>query len=484
MMDFAVFDIKDIKILSADEFIKNVSLYIEKEYRVISYFGLKKDSQNIQLFISFLAPDKQIMVLSTIDKSMQTLSLNYPVLHIFEREIMESTGFVFENNPCPNPVRYAKENAAAIGNFFKINGEEINEVAVGPVHAGVIEPGHFRFQCFGENVFNLQIELGFQHRGIEKELIGGPDKRTEHFIETSAGDTTIAHSWTYHKLTEALTNKNVPDKALIIRAIALELERMANHIGDLGALSGDVAYLPTASYCGRIRGDVLNTTALICGNRFGRGLIAYGGVNYEIDDLKNEIMDRINSIYEDAKNAVSLLWKKRSVMDRFENTGIVTKKEALTLGLVGPAARACGVKYDLRSFFKLKPYENYEDDIEKLRLKGDVFSRAYIRWNEVKKSRNLIKNWLKLIGNEKLNLDNDIPQLRPNSFAIALTEGWRGEISHSCITDEKSKFLIYKIKDPSFNNWHGLSMALRNGQISDFPLCNKSFNLSYCGNDL
>lgn len=483
-MDFLVLNTNDIKVLNSDEFIKEISKNIEKGFRVISYFGLSKGEGKTHLFISFLSTDKKIIVFSTIADKMPSLALKYPLLHIFEREIMESTGFVFENHPCPNPVRYSKEESAAVGRFFQVKGEEIHEVAVGPVHAGVIEPGHFRFQCFGENVFNLQIELGFQHRGIEKALINGPDKKTLHFMETAAGDTTIGHSWTYHKIIEALSDKKISDKALIIRGISLELERMANHIGDLGALSGDVAYLPTASYCGRIRGDVLNTTALICGNRFGRGLISYSGVNFEIDDIKNQLIDRIENIFNDADNAVSLLWKKRSVMDRFENTGIVAKKEALDLGLVGPAARASGVKYDLRSFFKLKPYENYEDDLEKLNLRGDVFSRAYVRWNEVKKSYNLIKNWLKNIDNGEVKTKEEISQLKPNSFAIALTEGWRGEITHTCLTDDRGKFLIYKIKDPSFNNWHGLSIALRRGQISDFPLCNKSFNLSYCGNDL
>jgi len=483
-MDFLVLNRNDIKVLNSDDFIKGISENIEKGFRVISYFGLNESEGKTHLFISFLSSDKKIIVFSTIANKISSLALKYPLLHIFEREIMESTGFVFENHPCPNPVRYSKEENAAVGNFFKVKGDEIHEVAVGPVHAGVIEPGHFRFQCFGENVFNLQIELGFQHRGIEKALINGPDKKTLHFIETAAGDTTIGHSWTYHKIIEALCDEKISDKALIIRGISLELERMANHIGDLGALSGDVAYLPTASYCGRIRGDVLNTTALICGNRFGRGLISYSGVNFEIDNIKNQLIDRIENIFDDANNAVSLLWKKRSVMDRFENTGIVTKKEALELGLVGPAARASGVKYDLRSFFKLKPYENYECDLDKLNLKGDVFSRAYIRWHEVKKSYNLIKNWLKNIDKGEVKTKEEIPQLKPNSFAIALTEGWRGEITHTCLTDDRGKFLIYKIKDPSFNNWHALSIALRRGQISDFPLCNKSFNLSYCGNDL
>ena len=156
--------------------------------------------------------------------------------------------------------------------FFKVEGEEIHEVAVGPVHAGIIEPGHFRFQCFGENVLNLEISLGYQHRGVERALIGGPDKRTLHYMETLAGDTTIGHTTAYCQLIESLSGSNVSPRAQSLRGIALELERLANHTGDLGALAGDIGYLPTSSFCGRIRGDFLNMTALICGSRFGRGL--------------------------------------------------------------------------------------------------------------------------------------------------------------------------------------------------------------------
>src|SRR5262249_42596442 len=168
-----------------------------------------------------------------------------------------------------------------ITEFFAIDGEEVHEVAVGPVHAGVIEPGHFRFQCHGENVMHLEISLGYQHRGVERAILGAP-KRAVHYPETLAGDTTIGHATAYCTCIEALIGARPPPRALALRAIALELERLANHTGDLGALANDVGFLPTASYCGRLRGDYLNLTADLCGSRFGRAMVRPGKVAFDV----------------------------------------------------------------------------------------------------------------------------------------------------------------------------------------------------------
>ena len=244
----------------------------------------------------------------TLAVSSTCVGETYPALtpvcaqaHWFEREMAEQWGVVPEGHPWLKPIRFHRScrdghdawNRTAdtmiqpgVTDFFAMTGEEVHEVAVGPVHAGIIEPGHFRFQCHGEKVYHLEISLGYQHRGVERALVGGPNKRTIPYMETLAGDTTIGHTLAYCEAVEALAGCRVPARAQALRAIALELERLANHTGDLGALAGDVGYLPTASFCGRIRGDFLNLTALICGNRFGRGLVRPGGVLFDLDEAR------------------------------------------------------------------------------------------------------------------------------------------------------------------------------------------------------
>ncbi len=491
-------DLADIPFLDSNTFRSAVTHEVESGARIIGLFIWPHEGKTRLVGILGHADTGSFAILSApVDSAYPALTPECQQAHWFEREIAEQWGIRPEGHPWLKPIRFhgpyrpgpkmgREDQGGAIRpgvtDFFQVSGEEVHEVAVGPVHAGIIEPGHFRFQCHGEKVVHLEIALGFQHRGVEKALMGGPDKRTVHYMETLAGDTTIGHATAYAQTVESLAGCHPTARAQALRGIALELERLANHIGDLGAVAGDIGYLPTASFCGRIRGDFLNMTALVCGNRFGRGWIRPGGVGFDLDaGMTSELADRVKKGLAAAAEAFNLLQQTPSVRARLEDTGTLPKKIARDLGLVGPAARACGLKRDVRFEFPSGIYTVSHIPLSTWE-KGDVFARVYVRWLEIQKSGDFILEQLRALPGGPIIRESG--PLAASTMVVSLVEGWRGEICHVAITDKKERFARYKVIDPSFHNWMGLALALRNQQISDFPLCNKSFNLSYCGHDL
>ena len=467
------------------DFRREVLAAIEGGRRLLLLAGLPEEGDAIRLLAALVDDARgEIALLSTIaDGAYPALTLACPSAHYFEREIYETCGLRPEGHPWLKPVRFPP-GGPAIGeaDFFRVAGAEVHEVAVGPVHAGVIEPGHFRFNCHGERVFHLEISLGYQHRGIERMLRGGPDRRSVHTVETIAGDTSAGHATAYCQAVEALAGRACSHRSLAWRAVALELERIANHIGDLGALAGDVGFLPAASYCGRLRGDALNLTALLCGSRLGRGWVRPGGVAHEPGgEVIAELKQRLAAAERDMCNAVDLLWKSSSVRARFEHIGTLTKQAAADLGISGPAARASGIDRDARRDLPGTVYARHRPAIA-IGENGDVFARAMQRWREIQNSLPFLNSVLDAPGDG--DTIDAVGPLAPNSLVLSVVEGWRGEIVHLAATNAAGRFAHYKIVDPSFHNWFGLAMAMRDQAILDFPLCNKSFNLSYCGHDL
>ncbi|MEK6608576.1 MAG: hydrogenase [Myxococcota bacterium] len=468
----------DVPLLEVDGWRASVVGDVRAGGRLAALVGWRPNAGATRL-LSVVARDADrllALACADVDGRYPALTPDCPQAHVLERDLAERSGVVPVGHPWLKPLRAPPEH-------FAVGGDEIHEVAVGPVHAGVIEPGHFRFQCHGETVLHLEIALGYQHRGVERALVGGPTKRTIHYMETVAGDTSIGHATAYAHSIEALARRPAPPRGHALRAVALELERLANHAGGLGALAGDIGYLPTASYCGRIRGDFLNMTADACGSRFGRGWVRPGGAAFDCHAaLAAELRARLERAMTDARGAVELLWNTSSVRSRFEDTGALTREACEELGLVGPSARACGVARDVRGDFPLGVYSDAPWPVATART-GDVFARATVRWLEMQRSAEFLRERLLALPDGEARAPGGDWKLAPDSVAVSLVEGWRGEIAHVAITDEAGRFARYAIVDPSLHNWFGLAMAMRGQAISDFPLCNKSFDLSYCGVD-
>jgi Ni,Fe-hydrogenase III large subunit len=481
----------DVPVLDHAAFRTAVVDHVRAGERLVALYGRRDAGQRVRV-LAVLGNDATGtlgLVASVVDGELVSITPQCPQANGFEREIAEQFSLLLRGHPWPKPLRFEASCRKEIGgapigvaDFFQVEGEEVHEVAVGPVHAGIIEPGHFRFQCHGERVIHLEISLGYQHRGIERALVSMPAKRRLHYVETAAGDTTIGHATAYCEAIEALSGCRVSPRAAALRASLLELERLANHTGDLGALAGDIAYLPTASYCGRIRGDFLNMTAELCGSRFGRGIVRPGGVAFDADAaMTGDLRQRLAAAGPSVSDAVGLLWERPSVLSRFEGTGVLTKDTCRELGIVGPPARATGLARDVRQDYASGLYRFVQVPVSTYET-GDVYGRAFVRWLEIQRSLAFVREQIeRLPDGEPLR---PVGPLAPGRIAVSLVEGWRGEIAHVVETDERGSVAAHKIVDPSFHNWLSLAIAMRGQEISDFPLCNKSFDLSYCGHDL
>ena len=485
-------------VLSKNDFRDEVILQSSSGKRVIAFFGNRQDG-GTRPFCAMAGDDNSEIAVASVffgkdEKSFESLTGLVPSLSLFEREFQEETGIIAEGHPWAKPVRYPynrsnPENKMENYPFYTMESEELHEVGVGPVHAGVIEPGHFRFICRGEEILHLEIQLGYQHRGVEDLIVRRHAEKNGVFqtrtVESVSGDSVIAHASAYCSVIESLKDVSVPQRAHAVRAVAQELERIAMHLASLSGIATDIAHLAGGAFYGARRTTVINTLLKLCGSRFGRGLLVPGGVCFDIDDASGkEMKNSMNVLREDIEEMSGAFFSSANVLSRLEKTGVVSRPDAVSAGLVGLAARASGVAVDIRADH---PYGHYRvQPVHKLTMQsGDVFARAYLRYLEITQSIRFINEALGEIPDGSAAVP-DLPQTpgAPDSLVLSMTEGHRGGVVHAAITDARGNIVRYKIKDPSFNNWRGLALAVRGNGISDFPVCNKSFDLSYCGFDL
>ncbi len=414
----------------------------------------------------------------------------------FEREMRDLFGIVPDDHPQPArmirhfhwpkgwyPMLAAAGDPPAFGDvdgpyeFRTVEGPGVYEIPVGPVHAGMIEPGHFRFSVVGETILNLKARLWFVHRGIEKLFQGRTPEQGIELAERISGDTSVGHTLAFCHAIEDASYLSVPPAAQQVRVILLELERLYNHVTDIGALCNDAGYAILNAHALRVREELLRINDAVTGHRLLRGAITPGsGAVLAMPDKT-----QLNRIGQDIAEIVALALGHSMVRDRFTGTAVLTREQAADIGVLGPIARASGLPVDARR--DSPAAEIHYPPLEPTHTDGDVLSRFMIRAQEIAASISVI-NAVAGVYQAPSTL---CPQLLPVGSVhsgVGIAEGWRGTITHRIELSAAGILTRVKIVDPSFFNWPALPVAMRNTIVPDFPLANKSFNLSYAGNDL
>lgn len=420
--------------------------------------------------------------------------------HLYEREIRDMYGLnaegnpdlrrlvLHENFPDVHPLRKdfqwdAKLPRAEGGyEFTRIAGEGMYEIPVGPVHAGIIEPGHFRFSVAGEPVINLEIRLHYKHKGIEKlfeqtDAAGGIT-----LAERVSGDSSVAHALAYAHAVEKAACLDVPAYARMLRTVLLELERIYNHIADIGGMATDVAFSFGAAQAAIMRERIMSLNEQISGSRFLRGIVCPGGVKRGLSaGYADTIREELKKTGANLQSLVEIMLGSATFMDRIETTGILEKAVAKDLGVVGVPARASGLAHDARRDYPSELYGSVGLKVP-VYATGDVFARWRVRVDEVYESIRIIGQILDSVQPGKLSVP--LKTIKPYQPAFGYVEGWRGPVFCWLECKEGNRIERCKVRDTSFCNWPGLARAVPGNIVPDFPLCNKSFNLSYSGNDL
>ena len=472
---------------------------LEKEHRLGLITSID-GRQLASLLLNKHDSSVSVLIAPLSGNDYQSLTPAIPQAHWFERAIHDLFGLTPVGHPRLKPavINEAFRNGhASLGSshgsfpashrtedfsYLHVEGEGIFELPVGPVHAGIIEPGHFRLSCLGEFVVNLEIRLGFLHRGVEKRLTEVPWTKARFVAEAAASDTAAANALAHATAIESLLDLEPPARAQHLRALALEIERLAMHIADVGGMAVDLGYLSVAAAGSRLRGLALRMADLLSGSRFVRGFVAPGGVTFEPDKYLSELRATNAELKNQLNPLLDCFLTNPSVYERLRGIGRLSPSLADEFGVVGVAGRASNINYDVRSVF---PHATFPRNAPPVVLdgQGDALSRTLVRVGEITSSLNLIDNVLDNLpsGNTRSNTPAHLPV---SSIGVGIVEAFRGELIHLIFTDESGQVKRYAIKDPSVNNWTGLAIAARNNVIADFPVCNKSFALAYSGHDL
>ena len=489
-----VCNLRDAAPLGLADFINECDRRLAGGERLLTLFGRNGGDGDAGVAVTavFLTGADGLFVLRGTAKkgdAYPALTLKHPSAHIYERELWEQTGVLPGGHPWLKPVRFegARQQRMDEYPFFTVRGREVHEVGVGPIHAGGIEPGHFRFMCHGETVHHLEIQLGYQHRGVEKLLLQRPPKNLTPIVESICGDSCISYAWSYLAALEALSGAPAGFETDVLRGIALEMERIAIHVATLNGLATDIAFVQGTGSYGRLRTAVIIASQRVSGNRFGRGWLRPWRTRGLTDALRRDVRQTLADFAVDLRRMNDLMCSAVSVKARFKGTGTVGTQAARDLGLLGVAARASGVAIDSRSELPGRLYERLPI-APAVEPSGDCWARMLVRMREIDASL----DWLfRVLDDSTLDLSGSAATpagaesgLAPEQLCVSVVEGVRGPVLLALETAADGTLRHVKVQDPSLANWFGLALSVRDNGISDFPICNKSFDLSYCGNDL
>ena len=419
----------------------------------------------------------------------------------YERQIRTFFGLIPVGHPDPRPInlhenwpadvfplrkdvdwKIRPEIAHGSYQFQVVEGEGIYEIPVGPIHAGIIEPGHFRFSVAGEEIVLLEPKLGYTHKGSEKLFEQLPLNDKVKLSEKISGDSSFSHSLAFCQAAEQLADVTVPTRALYLRTIYAELERLANHFGDIGAMMLDTGYSFGGAHGARLREMVMQINGRLSGSRFLRGVNALGGVTKDIEDGISLSAD-LEKIKKDFSEVLAIAEDCSSLVNRLQDTGVLTPSNAAEHGLTGMAARAVGIVTDARIDYPYAAYKDVPLHVIETELAGDAQARFHVRTKEVIASMDIVQRALREMPQGPIIATTDIT-FKENAIAVSIVEGWRGEIVYFLETDKHGTISRVAPRDPSFINWSAVGGAGVGNMVPDFPLINKSFNLSYTGYDL
>jgi len=472
--------------VSADEWLQASLDVAATGGRLLALWGAQEtnDSKTTSLYAAYLARGALLILeLSVPGGNEQAvypgIEQTFPAASRMQRAILDLVG---ARSTDPDQRPWLRHSADGAYEFTRVAGEGVHEIAVGPVHAGIIEPGHFRFSVVGEKVLRLEERLGYAHKGIEQRFTELSILEGRRLAARVSGDSAVAFSWAYCQALEGMSGSEVPPRALWLRALFLEVERIANHLGDLGALGNDAGFAFGWAQFSRLKEELLRTVSEACGQRYLLDAIVPGGTQIDLKhDAASAIAKRVASIAHEAASLREIYAEHAGVSDRFVGTGRLSPELAARLGVLGLAARASGQSVDVRCDHPYAPYDELAP-AKVVRHEGDVAARVAVRFDELEES-------CRLIGRITARLPKGphFTPVRPPAaaaFGAGLVEGWRGPVFIGLECGAGGTMRRCHPHDPSWQNWPALEHAVIGNIVPDFPLINKSFNLSYSGADL